>query len=90
MDTVENEVVAETVEAAEVVEEAVEAAAEAEVAAPEEEAAPAADGENKAPAEKKHAPGNHDVSSVLRDGEESDLLGASPHRPFLSLLALLS
>ena len=55
MDTVENEVVAETVEAAEVVEEAVEAAAEAEVAAPEEEAAPAADGENKAPAEKKPA-----------------------------------
>ena len=30
----------------------------------------------EAPAEKKHAPGNHDVSSVLRDGEESDLLGA--------------
>ena len=30
----------------------------------------------EAPAEKKHAPGNHDVSSVLKDGEESDLLGA--------------
>ena len=56
MDTVENEVVAETVEAAEVVEEAVEVAEEAvETAAETEVAAPAAEGENKAPAEKKPA-----------------------------------